>query len=535
MKWPLFENKIGKEMQAHRAEVDADAVWAAIEPAVDKINNKKKKRRFVFWLFFGALLLSGTTAGYWYFFRPAFPGDTANDQIVNAIVDPAYNGSETHTQPGDPSQSEAAEKKAEDDNKASSQRADVAGHTQQKVQASGSGVQSVRHSATATPESASTAPSKTAQSGSNNGVKTGHPATATVLPLQDDSRSTVSNNNHSGNPKALSVDPDQNQETRLLPPIVAEPNTDVNPGRDPSGEPLTIAEPENTDETAENASTAPEPSVTDSAATGSIADVHDDTPATPNSDENNPLIPPAPVQRKAWQFSAALQGGIAFTDRKLEPRADSHGTDLLSLREKTERPLETTQLGVMLEARHRSGFELAAGLQYTRINERFQYLGESVETDTVYGIQFLVRNLYGEIDTIFGGVPLKRTTTFRKEYYNHINLIEIPIMVGYRTSGSDLSFGVRAGVFLNLKTTATGQVLDYASAPVNIEDAGIIKTRIGLSYYLGLSASYKITDNLEIHVSPFARLFPKSITEDSYDLRQKYRLYGLSAGVRLGF
>lgn len=58
---------------------------------------------------------------------------------------------------------------------------------------------------------------KTAQSGSNNGVKTGHPATATVLPLQDDSRSTVSNNNHSGNPKALSVDPDQNQETRLLP------------------------------------------------------------------------------------------------------------------------------------------------------------------------------------------------------------------------------------------------------------------------------------------------------------------------------
>lgn len=548
-------------MQAHRAEVDADAVWAAIEPAVDGINKKKRKRRFVFWLFAGALLLSGSGAGYWYLFRTGVPGTPANDQIVSSINHQTQTEPDTPHQAGDLSgANESSENDSKSENKPGGEPANAAGNEQQIARVSGAAARSDRKIKASTPGSATIAAAKKLKNPSNNAVSGEIPGSAPVHVRPDHSDSAE--NKNSANPVTLSAAPDQNQETRLLPPNVAETRAGVNTDPDQSGQTAKTADARNSTEPAGNTGAVTEPSGEDSiipgteapvepagnpatdtepsgiapAATVLTADAAADTTATAHSDENNPLIPPAPpARRKTWQFSAALQGGIAFTDRKLEPASDSTGSNLLSLREKTERPLETTQLGLLLEARHQSGFELATGLHYTRINERFQYLGESVETDTVNGIQFLVRNLYGEIDTIFGGVPLKRTTTFRKEYYNHINLIEIPLLVGYRTSGSDLSFGVRAGVFLNLKTTATGQVLDFGSVPVNIEDAGIIKTKIGLSYYLGLSASYKVTDNLEIYVSPFARVFPKSLTEDSYALRQKYRLYGLSAGVRLGF
>ncbi|MCC6723409.1 MAG: hypothetical protein IT258_02785, partial [Saprospiraceae bacterium] len=59
MKWPLFENKIRKSLRSHQSEVDADAIWAAIEPQVDAMNRRKKRRFILFWFLLPGLLLSG--------------------------------------------------------------------------------------------------------------------------------------------------------------------------------------------------------------------------------------------------------------------------------------------------------------------------------------------------------------------------------------------------------------------------------------------------------------------------------------------
>ncbi|MBK9013349.1 MAG: hypothetical protein IPM82_04325 [Saprospiraceae bacterium] len=63
MKWESMEDKIKAALLGHRTEVDADAIWAAIEPGVDAIN-RRKKRRGLIWFIFAGVVLAGGALGY---------------------------------------------------------------------------------------------------------------------------------------------------------------------------------------------------------------------------------------------------------------------------------------------------------------------------------------------------------------------------------------------------------------------------------------------------------------------------------------
>ena len=47
MKWKDFKNRLRKDAQQQKAEVDVDAIWSAIEPQVDAINEEKVKVNWI--------------------------------------------------------------------------------------------------------------------------------------------------------------------------------------------------------------------------------------------------------------------------------------------------------------------------------------------------------------------------------------------------------------------------------------------------------------------------------------------------------
>ncbi|MFK7807891.1 MAG: hypothetical protein AB8F74_08855, partial [Saprospiraceae bacterium] len=88
MKWDGFKNRLKKESHEQKQDVDIDAIWAAIEPEVDAINEKDKDRKeFVFWLFFGGILAL-TTGLFFYVMNGEIEGEiVAAENIEIEIIE----------------------------------------------------------------------------------------------------------------------------------------------------------------------------------------------------------------------------------------------------------------------------------------------------------------------------------------------------------------------------------------------------------------------------------------------------------------
>lgn len=236
-----------------------------------------------------------------------------------------------------------------------------------------------------------------------------------------------------------------------------------------------------------------------------------------------------PLRRNKLWLSAGVQGSISFVERKLE--ADSAAQELAGLRKRSERSLEALQAGIRLSVHHRSGFGITSGLNYTQINERFRYHTSVSSMDSVYGIQYYIITINNDTVPYYGDVPVERKTTYKKTYYNKYRMLEVPLLGGYRFEGRGFSAGVQAGVFVNLNLKTAGRILAAEDAFENLSDTEVFRSSMGVSYYAGLSAGYRLRENIELTIAPFVRHFPRSFTDSSYGISQRYNLYGVNIGA----
>ncbi|MEO1261372.1 MAG: hypothetical protein AAFZ15_21385 [Bacteroidota bacterium] len=247
------------------------------------------------------------------------------------------------------------------------------------------------------------------------------------------------------------------------------------------------------------------------------------------SEEEEPIIA---YRRKNIRFSIGLNGGFSYANRTLESK-NTASEDLFGQRERYEKQLETSHLGVQLTAEHESGFSLTSGLQFTRMVELYER-NEVVEImDTVIGVAYYSVLPNNDTVPVMGEVPHLTINTLRKRYYNKYTMLDIPLLAGFRYENNNWTIGGQAGVFANISINTEGRILMDEIEEQELKE--IIKTNIGLSYYAGLSVGYLLNENIEISVSPYGRYFSKSFTKDDYGLSQKYLLVGLDARFRYWF
>lgn len=474
MKWPLFENKIRKSLHSHQSEVDADAIWAAIEPQVDVINRRKKRRFILFWFLFPMLLASGSA---FYFSQADIIGKNKVEIPANAVV--SVNNKERENPVFNPNNNAI----------------------------------------------------KLLQGGESNGDKTGLSANIdnAIIAEQKQKNNTKTTQSTAFSNKTI-------RPLHTATKAIADQSANsTNPG--PTGLEATIAE-QTTKEQAIMAIAMPTETemrmleAVPYLPCETLATNGPKLPALQPMALELPMEMPA-LRKRDFRLTAAVLGGISFLDREMT--ADSAFFSLLDLRERTERELEAVQAGIRLGVEHRSGFGFSTGLNYAQLNEVYSNNSSVTNLDTVYDIQYFYINFENDTIPVYGDIELERRTTQRKEIYNKYRLIEVPLLASWRHEGHQFSFGAQAGAFVNLRMIAKGKVMKTTTEDVDISSGDIYRTNIGLSYYFGLTAGYILNDQLEVFAAPFMRHFPKSFTKSTYGLQQRYNLYGLNVGLAYRF
>lgn len=235
---------------------------------------------------------------------------------------------------------------------------------------------------------------------------------------------------------------------------------------------------------------------------------------------------------KKFTFGIGLIGGLGYANKNLEAK-NNLSDSLFQLRKNSETSLETSQLGVQLTLIHSSGWEISSGIQRSSIAERLDFNQTKVETEMVEGIVHYRTNLNGVLEAVYGLVPLTRTTVTKKKIYNQYELYDIPILIAYHQSIGKWKIGLQGGILANISLRTRGQVIqeNLESTNIGIEQNTIFKSKIGLSYQMGLSIRRTISPRMELSFSPTFRYFANDFTIKNYGLSQKYWLMSGAFGI----
>ena len=186
-------------------------------------------------------------------------------------------------------------------------------------------------------------------------------------------------------------------------------------------------------------------------------------------------------------------------------------------------------LGIRVSYVTKKGIGIRSGLNYSKINERFEYFNGY---DTTWTIGY--DQNHNPIDTTF-----KYNARILTKH-NKYKFTDIPVLLTYEVNLSDFVLSFNGGLGFNISTQSTGQVysndqmslLDLSSAVNESGSEKIYKSKVGMSIIGGFGLNYKINRRIMLLVEPSMRYYLSPITSDSYVLKQKYLQLGILTGFR---
>ena len=237
--------------------------------------------------------------------------------------------------------------------------------------------------------------------------------------------------------------------------------------------------------------------------------------------------------RRHLRIELGIKSGLYQIKRNLIPRDSALHLAYLQQRQVSETTLEAVSLAFELNAKHHNGMYFQLGLQGTRINERLLYelQVESARVDS-NGIQEIRIDPEGDTTFIYGPVNIKETTRFYRRHFNHYDLLDIPLGMGYEFNGYPWSIGIEGGILLNLRLRSKGLITSMEDLFTTLENGDVMKTNIGLGYRFSLLTNYHINKKLAISGGVAFQSYPGSFTQDQHPIIQRYSLLGGQIGLK---
>lgn len=206
----------------------------------------------------------------------------------------------------------------------------------------------------------------------------------------------------------------------------------------------------------------------------------------------------------------------------------------LKRKDSSENTIGSYTAGIRLSKTLGEHFVLKSGIQYSQVNEKFNYVNENeIRFITVVTIRTIIRS---PGDTLFlrDTSLVQQQGTRVKTTYNKYRSLDIPLILGYEWGGEKIRISVNAGIILNLRSWQTGETLDtsYVPAAFNSKQGLQFKRNIGLGLYAGLSIIKKVSKNAEIFFEPYYRKNLGNMTENGSVFQQKFNTTGISLGFR---
>ncbi len=238
-------------------------------------------------------------------------------------------------------------------------------------------------------------------------------------------------------------------------------------------------------------------------------------------------------RRSLSPWSAQLDGAYMAIRRTLA--SDSLPT-IVAARIATESLLEAWSADLTVNYNWHKNWQVRAGFGYTQINMQFLLNTTQLRVDTVEGIQTIVFNQDGSVDSIAGPILQYETINRERRVYNSIRHWELPILVNYETSLGQLSLIAEAGVRLRLSRTWEGQVVADLGENVALwEDQDWYRTNLGLSLQAGLLLGYELNSQWQLRAGATVRYAPTDFSTAESAFQERYQLGGIQLGLRYQF
>jgi opacity protein-like surface antigen len=235
-----------------------------------------------------------------------------------------------------------------------------------------------------------------------------------------------------------------------------------------------------------------------------------------------------------------VYGGAQYPMKTLQAK-ETEFENIVADRQETETILEGIAAGAYFGVKHRSGVFAEGGLEYNRINERFDRT--TLRTDTIGKIAVIgiIVNAPGDTTFISDSIHILQETRSMKRTYNNYRFLQVPLALGYEWQPNDRwSLYGKAGVAVNLGFQQKAEIVNLTGLPEKYvsENAGPgypFRSKISLSPFVNAGARFRLTDHLSVFGEMRYLHQGSEITADDYPVRQQYKLPGVNVGAHYQF
>ncbi|MEZ4910545.1 MAG: hypothetical protein R2774_06755 [Saprospiraceae bacterium] len=229
-----------------------------------------------------------------------------------------------------------------------------------------------------------------------------------------------------------------------------------------------------------------------------------------------------------------------YAIRDLESHQDAD--DYLKMRKSTESANMSYSLGVRLGYSIGYRWNLMTGLNFTKINESFEYVDpESVSTRIIITKDYTIVNGI-KVDSVVREEVVEIPGTEKMYINNSYKTLDLPIMARYIIAAPGrYSVSAIGGAMINLAFTTKGKIISpYTNSPDDISTGtsfaqNTYKTNIGATLVGGISFAYFLSPSLDILLEPTVKFQPTFLNYSDFPVRQRYTNVGLAAGFRFRF
>jgi len=180
-------------------------------------------------------------------------------------------------------------------------------------------------------------------------------------------------------------------------------------------------------------------------------------------------------------------------------------------------------------------FVIKTGLQYSQVNEKFNYTKKNATRTVPVVVQRTLPDANGVERTVSDTSTLIQVGSQYKLNYNHYKSFDLPLIIGYETAGERYKASFNTGIILNIKTTYKGDILDSSLNAVDVNSKNFYKSNTGMSLYFGLGLSTRLNNNFQLFTEPYTRYRLSNMTNTNEAFTQKINVGGLSLGLKYNF
>jgi|GEM_PF-5667253 len=224
------------------------------------------------------------------------------------------------------------------------------------------------------------------------------------------------------------------------------------------------------------------------------------------------------ISNKNLQLKLVSEYGML--KRNLGLSDSGQNNSLLSSREESEEAIDHFIVGLHISMPITNTFYITSGIEYHRMSDKLNYSNTEINPLDPEDPLVAAKNAYGYVISSSSGT-----------YYNHLNLINVPLELGARWTQSRFSQFISLGTSINVNTTSRQL---YINEFDNLEDDRNIKSSLNNSYIVKTGIGLEISSDMEWSLHASYRYTPNVHTDESA-FTQSYQSYMIGTGLAYKF